>query len=412
VTGEGRDLAPIVAVVQEFERRTGRRAIHLGGWEADDPRIGPPPFVTECLATIPPRPGCYAYPREFDRAREYAAEVFGPTLRFDGTSAQAEHFAFPANSTQGIFLILATCRDMGIAHVVIGSPCYYTAVEACRHLGLRVTIVPTQEYLNGALDLAGIVQAASQERSLVFITNPAYSLGVEYAPADLAALAAALPAGTLLMLDETRLGLHWERATPWAALDLPADTIILRSPSKLFFLNGQKSSILCGPADLMRRVERLGEILVGSGAGNGEAIALCYLGALAAWQSEATTGIPGPMLQWKRGVIAAMRDHLATHRRWLAPAGFDLSPVASGPYALAARQASPLSARDCQHIAHRFGVMLASSETFYHDHAAWQGFRLNLAGDAARYHRRLRALGQWLGTKESSLIESVAEAAV
>ena len=85
---------------------------------------------------------------------------------------------------------------------------------------------------------------------------------------------------------------------------------------------------------LVRAVERLSEALLGSLPGNAEEVALVYLHAWAAWHDEARSGVAGPMLAWKRGIIGRLRTNLRHIREMLAATGYSLSPIDSGPYIL------------------------------------------------------------------------------
>ncbi len=153
-------------------------------------------------------------------------------------------------------------------HAVVVSPMYFGAMVSCRHLGYTITSVPSCDYLTGALDIPAIVATITTlveqgQRCVVMLTNPAYSIGVEYSQQQLRALFDALPPGTPILLDETRLGMHWQSDDPWYAMDYPESAIIVRSPSKIFFLNGAKISFVIANAAIIREMERQNEALLG-----------------------------------------------------------------------------------------------------------------------------------------------------
>jgi hypothetical protein len=89
-----------------------------------------------------------------------------------------------------------------------------------------------------------------------------------------------------------------------------------------------------------------------------------------------------------------MRRNLGAAAARLAPWEFALSPVDSGPYALAAiargrplarrltRQGSLRAARD-------HGVLLLTADHFYHHADDHVGFRLNLCGDPTQTTKAL-----------------------
>lgn len=376
------DFSPVVAALREFSATTGRLPALLGGWEVADGAITPPPALARHLRAVPSQPFAYTYSRDFRVAREEAAALFSRNTRIVGEMLTPDQVAILPNSSQGLFLALTALRETGIRRVVIAAPTYYGAVAACRHLGLATIFVPTADYLTGALNVPAIAAALRQPDAALLLTNPAYSLGVEYTPDELRALFAALPSHAPILLDETRLGIAWKSDQPWYGLDFPSQVMILRSPSKIFFLNGAKMSVLIAPPHLVRLIERISEALLGSVAGNAEAVALAYLAAWSRWWAELDADRLGPMRRWKRGVVRAFRQHLAEMQSSLAPYGGACSPVDSGPYALVGfptRQHPPL---DSERIAREQGVLLMTSNYFYHEYPDWQGFRINLAGCA------------------------------
>lgn len=396
---EDGDFAAVTAALDAYRARTGLAPLMLGGWEADDPAIRPPRPLLAALRAMRPRVAGYSYSREFADVRERAAALFAPDLHLDGEPLAAEAVTCVQNSTQGLLLALAALQDAGVTRLVVAAPCYFAAVEAARRLGLEVVIVPAADYLTGALDFHRLVAAARARpaQTALLVTNPAYAVGVEYDPAALMMLRAALPPATTLLLDETRLGLHWQRETPWYRAEYPARTLLLRSPSKIFFVNGLKCSLLFGEPALLRRIERLGEALVGSSPAGSQDAALAYLGAWAAWRGEllAGDGLIGPYRAWRRQVIAALgrnRDRLAPA---LAACGFTLAPVNSGPHVLAAISgggggaarfpAAPAAAREC-------GVLLMDAAYAFHAAPGWVGFRVNLSGHARSAEVALKRL--------------------
>ncbi|MFI5273579.1 MAG: aminotransferase class I/II-fold pyridoxal phosphate-dependent enzyme, partial [Ktedonobacterales bacterium] len=323
----GGDFACVVDALCGFRARTGEAPLMLGGWEAEDPTIAPPAPLVAALQAIPPRLGGYTFARDLGRARERAAALFAPDVTIGGEPPTRDTVALLQNGTQGLLLALAALKEHGVRRVVIAAPCYFAAVEVCRQLGLRTEVVPAADYLTGTLDLDRLAAQAGRSHSALLLTNPAYSLGVEYPAAQLAALYAALPATTFVLLDETRLGLHWQREAPWARAAYPARALVLRSPSKIFFINGLKSGVLFGATDLVRSVERLGEALVGSYQGNAEAVALAYLLAWQAWRDEVTGAQYGPYRAWRHGVVGALRHNRDALVPVLAARGFVLSPT-------------------------------------------------------------------------------------
>jgi aspartate/methionine/tyrosine aminotransferase len=373
-------FSAVVDAVHEYAGATGSTALSLGGWEADDPAILPPERLVENLSMIPARLTGYTYIRDLHAAKRYAAEVFSYGIRLEGQRLTPAHAAILPNSTQALLLILASLKDQGIAHVVVAAPGYFAAAEACRHLGLSLSVVPAADFVTGALDTEAILAAVRRQRSALILTNPAYSIGVEYGWPCLRSLFAALPEGTPVVLDETRLGLNWHDDAPWYPADYPAEILIIRSPSKIFFINGQKTSIILAAPHLIRRIEQVSEGLLGSLAGVSEPVALAYLDCWRQWVDELHVEKPGPLLRWRRGVITCFKRNLQAAALHLGHRGFTLSPVDSGPYVLACVEHGQDRRLDSYHIARTAGVLMMDSAYFFHQHSSWTGFRVNLGG--------------------------------
>jgi aspartate/methionine/tyrosine aminotransferase len=210
------------------------------------------------------------------------------------------------------------------------------------------------------------------------LTNPAYSIGVEYEWSILRTLFAALPSDHPVILDETRMGLSWRREAPWYDADFLPQVIVIRSPSKVFFVSGAKTSLIFAAPGFVRRVEGLSESLLGSVPGTLEETALAYLRYWRRWRDGARRGETGPLLRWRRGVIARLQTNLDLARPALERHGFTTSPVNSGPYALAARRAHDECDLDCVRLASEHGALAMSASYFFHARAGWMGFRLNL----------------------------------
>lgn len=376
------DFSPVVAALKNYTCATGREALKISGWEVEDAHIGPPEPLVSRLSAIPSRLRSYAYARDLHTVKQRAAALFARGMALGGEPITPAHIAVAQNSTQALLLLLTALKQHGVERAVVASPAYFAAVEACAHLGLPVTFVPTTDFFTGALDVDRIAAAAGA-RTVVLLTNPAYSLGVEYTPFQLDELFRALPAGCWVALDETRLGLSWCYDAPWYAAAFPENALIVRSPSKVFFVNGLKMSVLLAPPSIVRDVDRLSEALLGSLPGNTEDIALAYLDAWRAWRDEAATARIGPMLRWKRGVASRLSANLRNAAELLRPAGFALSPVDSGPYVLAGAPYAAYPALDSRELALGYGVLLMDSSYFFHESDDWAAFRINLCGNPA-----------------------------
>lgn len=384
----------VIEALERYANATGEPPLMLSGWEAEHPALTPPATLLRHLARRPLQLRRYTYAHDLCHPRETAAEVFGDGLRFAGAPLSARHVSIQQNSTQALLLTLAALKERGARRVIIAAPAYYAIETICRSLSLEVVIVSAAEFVTGALDIARLQNVARLPGSVVLVTNPAYALGVEYSPATIHQLACVLSSDTWLLLDETRLGLSWRYDEPWPRYptDLSPRTVIVRSPSKVFFIHGRKTSLLFGDPTLLHEAERLGEALVGSVAGDAEAVALAYLECWRTWRDEAQRGISGPMSDWHRSVITCLRRNRSAAQAALSPEGFTFSPIDSGPYILAATLSERLPSLMDLAGAREQGVMLMDSRYFFHEHPDWLGFRINLGGDPQQLSKALARL--------------------
>ena len=379
---ESKTFEEVIEALERYTDEMGELPLLLSGWEAEHPALTPPADLLRHLAKRPLQLRRYTYARDLCHAREVAAELLSDGLRFAGSRLSPRHVSIQQNSTQALLLTLAALKERGVRQVIVAAPAYYAIETICRSLSLALVIVPAANFVTGALDITRLQDVARLPNSIVLVTNPAYSLGVEYPLATVHQLESALPSSAWLLLDETRLGLSWRYDEPWYPADLAPRTVVVRSPSKVFFVHGRKTSLLLGDPTLLREVEQLGEALVGSVTGDAEAVALAHLESWRAWRDETHYGLSGPMSQWRRTVIASLRQNRATAQAALSPEGFTLSPIDSGPYVLAAAPYERLPALKDRVAARQLGVMLMSSHYFFHEHRDWQGFRINLGGDS------------------------------
>ena len=386
----------VMGALRAYAEKSGEKPLMLGGWEVEHPAIAPPPGLLRRLSEGRFRLRQYTHASDLRHVREAASDVLGGSIWFAGSPITARHVSIQQNSTQALLLALAALKERGARRVVIAAPAYFAVETICRSLGLEMVVVPANEFLTGALDIPRLAAAARLPGSVTLVTNPAYSVGVEYGAEALSALARELPPHTWLLLDETRLGLNWHDTAPWYRSELPPHAIIIRSPSKILFVHGRKLSLLFADPALVRDIERLGEALVGSLAGDLESVALTYLEYWRAWRDEAAAADAGPMMRWRSVVLSALKGNLLAAQSALAPAGFHLSPVDSGPYALAAVPRERLEHLGQMEAAQRLGVLMMDARYFLHEHPDWQGFRINLCGATVRQAEALvRLLAFW-----------------
>ena len=385
-------FAEVIAALSEHANLTGEEPLMLGGWEVEDPAIAPPPELLRRLGRRSVHVRSYSYARDLRHVSNEVAELPGRSLSIAGMALTGEHVSIQQNSTQALLVSLAALKERGARRVVIAAPAYYAIQTICSSLSLEVVTVPATDFLTGALDISRLCYEARLPGSVVLVTNPAYSLGVEYRSEDLSTLERALSPDAWLLLDETRLGISWRYREPWYRRAIASRTIVVRSPSKIFFIHGLKVSFMFGEPALLREAERLGEMLVGSLAGDTESVARAYLDTWRAWRDEAATGRDGPLSEWRRGVLDGLRRNLSIALATLSPQGFSFSPVDSGSHVLAAISRERIPRLKVLTAARQHGVLLMESRYFLHRNPDWRGFRINLCGAQRRQAEALTRL--------------------
>jgi histidinol-phosphate aminotransferase len=120
--------------------------------------------------------------------------------------------------------------------------------EGLRHRPVRARRGPDGLFLPHAA--AGLLAALGPRTRIVYVASPDNPTGAVLPPAEEAALAAGLPGGTVLLIDEA-----WSFATAAAAPEPP--TLRLRSLSKLHGLAALRVGYAIGPAPLIELLRRL-----------------------------------------------------------------------------------------------------------------------------------------------------------
>jgi hypothetical protein len=242
-------------------------------------------------------------------------------------------------------------------------------------------MIPANTFYTADISFDQLKLRVQGTRQAVLLTNPAYGVGVERSVNDYERLFSAVPDGNMVLCDETSLGLSWDNLRPWSPIDLPNHVCLLRSPSKLFLLNGRKSSFLVASSSLVQYIESIAEYLVGSIDGNTQEEAITYFQAISEWQAEVDSGSDGPWKAWKYGIIQRLRSNLLMVGNVLRDSGFQLSPINSGYYVLAGQAEERFKCANSLDILQSFGVVYTWSDGFGHVDPSTKAFRVNLAND-------------------------------
>jgi len=392
MTPDKRDLLVVLNALEDYVRRTRQPRILLSGWTVEDQNLQPPPSLVAKFRQLPLHLGKYAQVARCFEAKAQATALLRRYLTLAGQPITPAQVAVLPSGSNGLLLTLLYLRNQGVRKLYASSPNYFATFEICRQIGLPIEILPAQDFLTCRLDYDRIASTLSAPDTALIVTNPTYSVGVEYGPAALNELCAAIPAHAYVVFDEIYLGLNWGTyATPWYQYDFPPRTILLRSPSKSFLMYGAKLCFMIAPHEAIQHAETLSEFL-SSVPGNFEALALAYIQAFLDWDAEIRRQEIGEFRQWKAATIACLTGNLNRLNPWLDRLGLQRSPINSGPYLTVAAPRARFNGFDPVALAGQQGVLCMTSDHYYHDDPGLFGFRLNLCGNCQAFERVLRDL--------------------
>jgi histidinol-phosphate aminotransferase len=234
-TGQERRETPDSAGLRWTDPRTpftwrgwsfGTDVLRFGGNESPYP---PPPELADAIAAAAQRTNRYPFGMETSLIEALRAQL--------GCSAEQVLIA-PGTSA----LLEAVIKGLGgpdheVVYPESSYPAYRGAASAVRARERPVPLLP-----DGTCDIEGIARACSDRTSLVIVCNPNNPTGGMAPTKDLRPLIDALPARTLLMIDEA----YWEFTDEYADgergaldyLDCGRPVLITRTFSKFYGLAG------------------------------------------------------------------------------------------------------------------------------------------------------------------------------
>ena len=190
-------------------------------------------------------------PRAIAAIGVVAAEAwkYGDPLAYDLRAALAEHYGIPLDAIvagQGIDGLLGSAVRLFVepgTPVVMTHGGYPTFSFHVRASGGRVVEVP---YRDDHADLQAMAAAAHTEGArLVYLTNPDNPMGTAWDAAAVIAFRAALPADTVLLIDEAYIEFAPEETAPPVVLEDPG-VLRFRTFSKAYGLAGLRVGYAIG----------------------------------------------------------------------------------------------------------------------------------------------------------------------
>ena len=199
-------------------------------------------------------------PKAIEAMTETAQWMYGDPESFDlRTALAAHHGCTPAHIMvgEGIDGLLGYLVRLFVAAgdaVVTSAGAYPTFNYHVAGFGGTLNTVP---YVDDHEDPASLfARAAEVDAKLVYLANPDNPMGSHHRGVDIVKAMEALPAGTLLVLDEA----YVECAPEGTALPLPADdprVIRMRTFSKVYGLAGARVGYAIGHPDLIEAFHKV-----------------------------------------------------------------------------------------------------------------------------------------------------------
>jgi aspartate/methionine/tyrosine aminotransferase len=255
--------------LQENYRRTGRALWSMSDWHND---LNDLVLPVSLLANVSVDPALLMRYRFVDSVIEIKSLISSFYNEFFDIHFDPRNLAFCQNGTSALNLMLRALSEMGIRRALIVTPAYFSIFNVAKLYGISI-VYQHMDLLNDlSIDPAQIVATArDQMADLIILTNPIFSTGKGLSAEHVRLIVRAVAdQGIWMFLDETLAGLPWEPnsqrpfATPnmQEAIHSPR-FIYLWSVSKSLFLNGAKHALVLAPHEIIQKMERDADLVVG-----------------------------------------------------------------------------------------------------------------------------------------------------
>jgi histidinol-phosphate aminotransferase len=228
--------------VEEVERELGHAAIKLA---SNENPLGPSPLAVEAVRRTVA--GASFYP---DGAGYYLRKKLA-----SHHCVEINQIILGAGSTELIELVARTCLAPS-DEVLVSESSFYIYETATRSAGGRLVKVPMRNF---SCDLDALASAASTRTKLAFLGNPNNPTGTLFTATALARFLSALPASTLVVLDEAYFEYvkHADYSRSIEEVRAGKHLLVLRTFSKVHGLAGLRIGYGIGHPRLIEALNRV-----------------------------------------------------------------------------------------------------------------------------------------------------------
>lgn len=206
----------------------------------------------------------------------YTANAGDASLRAavaERVGADAARVVITHGSQEAVYLALRTAVDPERDEVLVVEPAYPAYVRICEAEGIPVRTVALSPHDGFAPRAQPVLDALSARTRLVVISSPCNPTGRIWPRAELAALAAGLPASCGVLSDEVYRELHYGEA-PTSMAELHPHTLVAGGLSKSHALTGLRLGWLVCPPALVGSVVRAHQLMATAASTLSQRVAL------------------------------------------------------------------------------------------------------------------------------------------
>jgi len=219
------------------------KGIHI---DANENPLGPAPSALKAMADILPRGGRYLFQMQDDIAAIFA--------RQEGIDAESV-LAF-AGSSEPLHYTVLSYTGPG-KPLVIADPGYEAPMWAAKFANAPVIKVPLADPKGAASHDAKAMLAAASTPGVIYICNPNNPTGTVTPQAEIEQLVAAVPKGTIVMIDEAYIHLS-DAPNSLHFVKEGKDVVVLRTFSKLYGMAGIRMGLAIARPDILEKIASWG----------------------------------------------------------------------------------------------------------------------------------------------------------